>query len=196
MSLFFGIIEVEIEEQHGRVRLRRVLIEHVLQYRRAENGLSAARNPMQPEKRPPCSFPISIFSAFDEPQAGLWVAVFQRSVVVRPWVRSVKPCNDLLMLAGCVLLVYYVRMYMTVYLKLKQMTSGPCDINVGGHTRLPRAAFPIKVKALCGFALREDGLNWLICILLTPLATSSMSSRRRATPSLMALESLLQRKRL
>ena len=119
MSLFFGIIEVEIEEQHGRVRLRRLLIVHVVQYRRAENGLSAARNSMQPEKRPPCSFPISIFSAFDEPQASLWVAVSQRFVVVRRWIRSVKPCNDLLMLAGCVPLVYYVRMYMTVYIEIE-----------------------------------------------------------------------------
>lgn len=50
MPLFFGVIEVKIEVQHGRVGLRLVLFEHSLKYRRAENGLAAARNPVQPNE--------------------------------------------------------------------------------------------------------------------------------------------------
>ena len=195
VSLFFGIIEVEIEEQHGRVRLRRLLIAHVVQYRRAENGLSAARNPMQPEKRPMCSFPISICSAFDEPQAGIWVALSQRFVVVRRWIRPVKPFNDLLMLVGYGPSVCYVRMCMTMYVCIVAKELETIRHKCWGHIELPKAAVPIKVKTLCGFAFWDDGLAWLISSLLTPLPTSSTLSCTMATSSLVALESLLQRKR-
>ena len=46
MSLFSEGIEVEIEEEHGRLRLLRVLVEHVFEYGGAKNGLAAARDPM------------------------------------------------------------------------------------------------------------------------------------------------------
>lgn len=52
MSLFFGIIEVEIEEQHSRLGLCSLLSEYILKYRRAKNGLAAAGDPMQPKERP------------------------------------------------------------------------------------------------------------------------------------------------
>lgn len=102
MSLLFGIIEVEIEEQHGRIRLLAVLIEHILKYRRAENGLAAARDPVQPNERPPCGLPVSKLTALDEPRTCFWIAVFQRSVEVCRRIWSIKPLNDSQMLTGCV----------------------------------------------------------------------------------------------
>ena len=102
MSLFFGIIEVEIEEQHSGLGLCGLLNEHILKYCRAENSLAAARNPMQPKERPPYVYPTSICTALDEPRACLLGAVFQRFVVVRRWIWRIKPLNDFLMLAGCV----------------------------------------------------------------------------------------------
>lgn len=83
MSLFFSIIEVEIKVQHGRSRLCMVLLKHILKYCRAENCLAAAGDPIQPKERPWCDFPISVCTALDEPRACFWIAVFQRSIVVR-----------------------------------------------------------------------------------------------------------------
>lgn len=100
MSLFFDIIEVEIEEKHSRVVLRIIQIEHLFKYCRAENGLAAARNPMQPKEGPPCGYPVGICLTAYEPRACLWGASFQRSVVVRRWIWPVKPFNDPLMLTG------------------------------------------------------------------------------------------------
>ena len=76
MSLFFAIIEVKIEEQYGRVGIRMIFIEYVLKDRRAENGLTAARNPMQPKERSLCISPVRICIALDEPRAGFCIAVF------------------------------------------------------------------------------------------------------------------------
>ena len=67
MSLFGRITKVEKEEQHRRAGLRVKLIKHILEDRRAENGLTAPGNPIQPKEGPSCTFPIPICTTPNEP---------------------------------------------------------------------------------------------------------------------------------
>ena len=64
-------------------------------------------------------------------------------------------------------------------------------MQINGYLTLSRGSSS-DINRLCDM---DDELICLICIIPTPLATSSTSSRTMDISSLMALESLLQKKR-